>query len=143
MDESARNVPLSIQLVYVTKELQRRPQLKRDYARENLALRDIANQMISNPGQVLPKLVDLSMDLCHAVAGGISIYEEADQVFRWHHLRGTLERFNGSTTPQSVRRHSGPESAGARTKTGAGLFVAGRSRRLAARVLACASEHRH
>jgi GAF domain len=71
-----------------------------DLNREKLAVRDIARQMATNPTQVLPTLVDLTIELCRAVAGGISMYEKAGEVFRWHHLRGTLERFTGATTPR-------------------------------------------
>jgi two-component sensor histidine kinase len=57
--------------------------------------------MANNPSLVLPTFVDLAIDLCGAVAGGISIYEKESEVFRWHHLRGTLERFTGATTPRN------------------------------------------
>jgi GAF domain len=46
------------------------------------------------------------MELCEAVSGGISLYEPEPSpgVFRWHHLRGDLEKFTGATTP----RHYSP-----------------------------------
>jgi two-component sensor histidine kinase len=55
---------------------------------------------------VLPLLVDTAMDLCEAVSGGISLYEPEPSpgIFRWHHLRGDLEKFTGATTP----RHYSP-----------------------------------
>src|SRR5690348_12376072 len=101
MNQLQRDVPASFPEVFITNELQTRPALRRDYVKERLAFQDLGKQMVSNPGEVLPRLVDLSMDLCDAVAGGISIYEEADQVFRWQHLRGTLEKFTGATTPRN------------------------------------------
>jgi two-component sensor histidine kinase len=57
--------------------------------------------MVSNPTEVPGLLVDRAMEICGAVAGGISIYEEPGEVFRWHDLRGTLERFAGETTPRN------------------------------------------
>jgi hypothetical protein len=63
-------------------------------------VQDIARQMANNPGQVLPTLADLAIELCGAVAGGISIYEKDGEVCRWHDLRGTLERFTGATMPR-------------------------------------------
>ena len=93
-------VPEAVSKVYITDELDTRLRGQVDLNREKLAVRDIARQMANNPTQVLPTLVDLAIELCGAVAGGISMYEKADEVFRWHHLRGTLERFTGATTPR-------------------------------------------
>ena len=93
-------VPESVSEVYITGELASRVAVPIDVAREKLAAQDIARQMANNPSEVLPTLVDLAIELCDAVAGGISIYEKEGQVFRWHHLRGTLERFTGATTPR-------------------------------------------
>jgi two-component sensor histidine kinase len=93
-------VPESVSEVYITGELASRVAVPIDVAREKLAAQDIARQMANNPSEVLPTLVDLAIELCGAVAGGISIYEKEGQVFRWHHLRGTLERFTGATTPR-------------------------------------------
>jgi two-component sensor histidine kinase len=46
--------------------------------------------------------VDLAIGMTRGVAGGLSLYEPepAPGVFRWQYLRGTLERFNGATTPR-------------------------------------------
>lgn len=93
-------VPDAVSEVYITNQLADRVPGRIDTAREKLAVQDIARQMANNPSQVLPTLVDLAIDLCGAVAGGISIYEKEGKVFRWHHLRGTLERFTGATTPR-------------------------------------------
>lgn len=95
------SVPDAVSEVYITNQLTARVAGRIDMVREKFAVRDIARQMANNPSQVLPTLVDLAIDLCGAVAGGISIYEKAGEVFRWHHLRGTLERFNGATTPRN------------------------------------------
>ncbi len=93
-------VPDAVSEVYITNQLVGRVAGCIDMVREKLAVQDIARQMANNPSQVLPTLVDLAIELCGAVAGGISIYEKEGQVFRWHHLRGTLERFTGATTPR-------------------------------------------
>ncbi len=86
--------------VYVSGELLRRPARQTDPLREKLAVRDIARQIARDPGQVLPVLVDLALTLCEAAAGGISIYEAPNEVFRWHHLHGSLQKFTGATTPR-------------------------------------------
>ena len=88
--------------VFITDELRRREPKTTDYLKEKLALQDLARQMSDHPAEVLPHLVDLAMELSGATSGGISLYEEqpAPGIFRWHHLRGKLERFNGATTPR-------------------------------------------
>ena len=89
--------------VYITDEPARRPAAEIDYLHEKLALQDIARQMVEHPDQVLPRLVALAMETCAAASAGLSLYEPVEGtpgVFRWHHLVGVLERFNGTTTPR-------------------------------------------
>lgn len=89
--------------VFITDALQRRPPRKTDYLREKQALQDLAGRMIDQPAEVLPRFVDLAMEMTDGIAAGISLYEEnpAPGVFRWQYLRGALERFNGATTPRN------------------------------------------
>jgi two-component sensor histidine kinase len=89
--------------VFITEELSRRAPKATDYLREKLALQDLAGQMIDHPADVLPRLVDLAIELCGGVTGGISLYEDNPPpgVFRWNYLRGDLARFNGATTPRN------------------------------------------
>lgn len=94
-------IPDSVAAVYITEELARRPAGRTDPSREKFAVRGLARQMAGGSGQVLPVLVDSALELCDAVAGGISIFEKPGEVFRWHHLRGTLEKFTGATTPRN------------------------------------------
>ena len=89
--------------VFITDELPRRPVGSADYLREKLAMQDLARQMVEHPGEVLPKLVSLAMEICGAASAGLSLYEPLEGtpgIFRWHHLVGILERFNGATTPR-------------------------------------------
>src|SRR3569833_3599981 len=92
--------------VFITDELARRRGLRCGVFREVLPFRDLTKRMVDDPSQVLPLLVDTALELCGAVSGGISLYESEPSpgVFRWHHLRGDLERFTGATTP----RHYSP-----------------------------------
>jgi hypothetical protein len=89
--------------LFITRELQRRPAHKPDYLKEKLALQDLARQMIDDPAEILPHLVDLALDICDSATGGISLYEEypAPGVFRWHNLRGEFMKFTGNTTPRN------------------------------------------
>jgi transcriptional regulator with GAF, ATPase, and Fis domain len=94
------SVPEAVSEVYITDQLFDRGGEQVDRTLAKVAVHDIARQMANSPSQVLPTLVDMAIQLCGAVAGGISIYEEEGDVFRWHHLRGALERFTGATTPR-------------------------------------------
>jgi len=89
--------------VFITDELLRRAPKKTDYLKEKLALQDLARQMVDHPADVLPHLVDLAIDICGGISGGISLYEESPSpgVFRWHYLRGNLQKFTGGTTPRN------------------------------------------
>jgi hypothetical protein len=59
--------------VFITEELFRRAPKKTDYLQEKLALQDLARQMADHPAEVLPHLVDLAIDICGGVSGGISL----------------------------------------------------------------------
>jgi two-component sensor histidine kinase len=92
--------------VFITAELERRAPEKVDYLRENRALLELAAQMASAPEEILPRFVDLAMEMTGGVAAGISLFEDgpsAGGVFRWEYLRGFLAPFTGVTTP---RNHS-------------------------------------
>jgi two-component sensor histidine kinase len=100
------NMQPEVASVFITDELARRRGLRPGAFRETLPFRDLTKRMVDDPEQVLPLLVDTAMEICGAVSGGISLYEQepAPGVFRWHHLRGDLEKFTGATTP----RHYSP-----------------------------------
>ena len=88
--------------VFITDELQRRSPKKTDYLQEKRALQEMAAHMADRPAEILPRYVDLAMGMTGGVSGGLSLYEPepAPGVFRWQHVRGTLEPFNGATTPR-------------------------------------------
>lgn len=89
--------------IFITTQLQSRIPRGPDYLQEKLALQELAACMGDNPDAILPRLVDLALRLTGAVSGGLSIHETQPSpgVFRWHHLRGKLEPFNGATTPRN------------------------------------------
>jgi two-component sensor histidine kinase len=66
-------------------------------------LQDLAARMADQPEDVLPRFVDLAMEMTGGVSAGLSLYEEnpAPGVFRWQYLRGLLAPFNGATTPRN------------------------------------------
>jgi two-component sensor histidine kinase len=88
--------------VFITDELYRRAPAKTDYLQEKLALQDLATRMVDQPEEVLPRFVDLALEMTGGVSAGLSLYEEnpAPGIFRWQYLRGVLAPFNGATTPR-------------------------------------------
>jgi two-component sensor histidine kinase len=89
--------------LYITNELDRRPSTLPDYRQEMLAVHELAARMAETPDEVLPRFVDLAMEITGGVSAGISLYEEAPSpgVFRWRYLRGVLSPFDGATTPRN------------------------------------------
>src|SRR5580698_7232129 len=79
----------SVAHVYITGELLRRAPKKTDYLQEKLALQDLAARMADQPEDVLPRFVDLAMEMTGGVSAGLSLYEENPRpgVFRWTYLR--------------------------------------------------------
>jgi two-component sensor histidine kinase len=59
--------------------------------------------MADASAEVLPRFVELAMEMTGAVSAGLSLYDPdgAPDIFRWSHLRGTLARFEGATTPRN------------------------------------------
>ena len=90
-----------ISTVYAV-DLAGRPVPQTDASREKAALLQLAGRMHDAPGEMLPKFVELAMELTGGISAGISLLEDASPspVFRWHHLRGLLSPFDGATTPR-------------------------------------------
>ena len=90
----------SVSDVYITAELDRRTPAKVDYLQEKLALQELAGRMAHSPEKVLPRFVDLAMQIVGGVSGGLSLYEPEPSpgVFRWRYLRGLLAPFENTTT---------------------------------------------
>ena len=91
--------------LFITEELDARPCGAADYRQETLAIQELAARMADDPDAVLPKFVELAMEITGGVAGGLSLFEAGPEpVFRWTGLRGSLEEFDGAATP----RHFSP-----------------------------------
>lgn len=88
--------------VFITEALDRRPLGKHNRRRDGGALVELAQLMADTSAEVLPRFVDLAMERTGAVSAGLSLYDanEAPDVFRWQHLRGTLARFENGTSPR-------------------------------------------
>jgi two-component sensor histidine kinase len=89
--------------VFITEELDSRPLKPVDHLREKLAIQDLAARMVDHREEILPRFVDLAMELTGGISAGLSLYEQdpAPGVFRWRYLRGVLSPFDGATTPRN------------------------------------------
>jgi len=102
-------VPSSLPLIpvaetFITDQLEKRAPGRPDHLREKLAIQDLARYMSEEPSLVLPRLVQLAMELCDAESAGVSVLEPASKEFRWFGLKGVLAAFEGNHTP----RHNSP-----------------------------------
>lgn len=88
--------------LYITSELTKRRPPRTDFLREKQAIQDLACRMAEQPAEVLPRFVDLAMQLTGGVSAGLSLFEPVPSpgVFRWRYLRGSLATFEGATTPR-------------------------------------------
>lgn len=96
---------VSLSDVLITPALHERPGLARDIAAEHEALTDLIRQAaIESPG-LLPRLVDLAVELCDAGSAGVSLLEPSaapgQGVFRWVAMSGAYREYVGGTTPES------------------------------------------
>lgn len=99
--EAAKVSKPDVSAVY-TVDLSERPVPRGDAALEKAALLQLAGRLHDAPGEMLPKFVELAMELTGAISAGVSLLEQTESfsVFRWHNLKGILSPFNGATTPR-------------------------------------------
>jgi two-component sensor histidine kinase len=89
--------------IFITEQLNRRGEAQADYLREKDALQDLAGRMLDAPEEVLPRFVELAMQITGGISAGLSLYEEtpAPGVFRWRYLIGLLARFENFLAPRN------------------------------------------
>ncbi|HEX3754679.1 MAG TPA: HWE histidine kinase domain-containing protein [Rhizomicrobium sp.] len=88
--------------VFITPELSRRPSRSVDLRCEKVAIHDLATHMLEAPQQILPRFVELAMEVAQGSSAGLSIYESGPpEGLRWHHLRGRLGSLTGTTIPKA------------------------------------------
>jgi two-component sensor histidine kinase len=86
--------------VFITEALTSRPISAPNYLAEKIAIQELAAEMVDRPAEVLPRLVEIAIDMCSASSAGISVLEPETQQFRWFALSGLLSRFEGQRTPR-------------------------------------------
>src|ERR1700728_2917588 len=96
--------PVKLEDVLITGQLYSRPQKGRDPREEAESLQRLARVMARKPHKLVETLLEMALHLCGAGTAGISLLEErpeAESVFRWTHLAGTLEGYVGKVKPKN------------------------------------------
>lgn len=91
---------MTLESVISTEELKRRPTRPADHAAENTALIALAKEMVTSPNDILQKLADAALALCHAGSSGISLLEPDGAHFHWPAITGALAALVGGGTPR-------------------------------------------
>jgi len=88
--------------LYITGALASRREKVGDPLRERQALQDLAIRMLDQPEDVLPRFVELAMEMTGGISAGLSLYEPEPLpgVFHWRHLKGVLAPFENAITPR-------------------------------------------
>ena len=103
VDPRTQSKPLvPLEAVISTAELAWRPTRPPDYRAESQALVELAEHMARTPQEILQRLVETALKLCHAGSAGVSIIEDEHglEIFRWHALTGALATHLWGTTPR-------------------------------------------
>lgn len=98
---SQDDIPLDA--VVNTPRLRQRPSRRPDYEVENRALVALSRAIATAGAEdILQRLVETLLEVCHGDSAGISIIEEnpGESVFRWHALAGALAPHRWGTTPR-------------------------------------------
>lgn len=92
---------ISLESVISTPDLQHRATRETDVDGENRALLELARHLSEKPADILQKLSEIAVELCHAGSAGVSIVEEEGDVFRWYGTAGELAGLRWATLPRS------------------------------------------
>jgi signal transduction histidine kinase/ActR/RegA family two-component response regulator len=94
----------SLEDIVITPLLTTRAAPPRDIAAEHTALNDLIRHAAICADSLLPRLVELAVQLCDAGSAGVSLLERSntgDGVFRWVAMAGAYREYVGGTTPES------------------------------------------
>lgn len=90
------DAPLRCDDVLITGQLARRAAV--NGPRHKPALDQLVRRVTDQPAAMLPKLVQVALDICGGGSAGVSVLEGAE--FRWLGLHGALSVFEGARTPR-------------------------------------------
>jgi PAS domain S-box-containing protein len=83
--------------VLITEELVHRSVREPNYKAENSTLQELAEALAQEPQDLLERLPQMAVDLCHADSAVLSILENAggEETFRWATAAGKLREYRG------------------------------------------------
>lgn len=90
----------NLESVIITSALGRRTFRAPDLHAENTAIITLADEMARSPGDILQKVAETVLRICHAQSAGISLLEKAGNAFYWPAIAGDWQTFIGSGTPR-------------------------------------------
>src|ERR1051326_1831989 len=92
---------VDLESVIITAELSSRTSRAPNYEAENHALATLAQEMrTSSQEDILQKLVDATLVLCHAHSAGVSMLDNDRKRFRWRAVAGQWSPHLGGGTPR-------------------------------------------
>jgi signal transduction histidine kinase len=92
--------PSSFAEIEITHELEQRGARPPNFQTEAEAMRELASSLTLSPDQILQKLSETVLKLCHAHSAGVSVFEPAQNCFRWRAIAGRLAHYLGGTAPK-------------------------------------------
>jgi signal transduction histidine kinase/CheY-like chemotaxis protein len=91
--------------ILITPLLMARPAPSRDVAAELAALTNLIACAATDPAQLLPRVVELAVNLCRAGSAGVSLLEphtaSTEGAFRWVAMAGKYREYVGGSTPEA------------------------------------------
>jgi len=86
--------------INISNELAKRGARPPNFQTEAEAMRELASSLQLSPDEILQKLSETLLKLCHAHSAGVSVYEPKQNCFRWRAIAGQLAHFLGGTAPK-------------------------------------------
>ena len=98
------DTPAPFAVVDIRSVLASRPCRLPNYEAEDRAFGVLAAELAEAPRNMLQKLAETALDLCHADTAGISLLEEHDgvELFRWEGLAGVFAAARNNTMPRNA-----------------------------------------
>jgi PAS domain S-box-containing protein len=93
-------VPVSLESILCTDELDRRPSRAHDFEAENRALVALAQALADSPRSIFQTLADTILDVLRSDSAGISLLTEDEERFYWPAIAGVWKPHIGGGTPR-------------------------------------------
>jgi signal transduction histidine kinase len=97
--ESASSQSVTFDEIDIRGQLDARPCRAPDYGAEDRAFAALAREMAEKPGNMLQKVTEIAVGLCHSDTAGISLLD--GNVFRWEAIAGVFAGARGGTMPRN------------------------------------------